>query len=205
MNIFHLRITTLAFLATLFFVGSENVLCQEISESQKVENYLNSYLKSFNNRPSSLRNRFVEFLEINEALKTQLQTHFPNHHFYVAKTLYSHWITDDGKANILVVTDSKTGEVVGCRWAIWFSDGSESFNHILENYTASSREDAIEKVSVLSTLLVSLNNWEIGNVKFKGKAIVAELGGAQDPWRLLEVKVNEKNKFGSMSFINPKK
>ena len=199
------RVSAFAVLLFLLLIGCTATLAQKTNESEKVENYLNSYLKSFNDRPGTLRNHFVGFLNIDEALKTQLENHFPYHHFYVAKTLFSHWITDDGSANVLVVTDSGSGDIVGVRWAIWFSGGTESFDHILESYRASSRADALEKVSVLSRLLVSLNGWEVGNVKQKGMTIVAELGGSIDPWRLLKVDVDRKFKFGKLSFVNLKK
>jgi hypothetical protein len=111
---------------------------------------------------------------------------------------------DDGKANILIVTDAVSGEIVGHKWAVWFSSGTESFNQLLEAYQAESAEDALEKVRVLSKLIVSLNDWEIGKVYIKGRTITAELGKSEEPWRILKVKTDKRNRFGRMAFINPK-
>jgi hypothetical protein len=54
---------------------------------------------------------------------------------------------DDGEANILVVTNAANGKVVGHKWAVWFSNGTESFNHILAAYQAQSPEVALETVT----------------------------------------------------------
>jgi hypothetical protein len=165
---------------------------------------LHSYLKRNGEKPSSLHNRFTEFIPIRSDLQSSLLLTFPQHRFFVAKTLYTHWMPDDGDANILIVTDAVSGEVVGHKWAIWFSGGTESFNHILETYQAQTPEDALEKVKVLSELIVSLNNWKIGKVYFKGRTITAELGGSEEPWRILKVKTDKRNRYGRMAFINPK-
>jgi len=195
---------TLTYSGFFLVIGCTVYFAQVPKEPEKVKNYLDSYLASISERPGSLRNHFVGFLTIDDVMQTELQKYFPKQHFYVAKTLYTHWIKDDGSANILVVTNAETGEVVGHRWAIWFSGGSESFDHILETYEAASRDDAVKTVGLLSKLLVSLNDWPLGNVKLDGKTITAELGGTTDPWRLLKVKIDKKNKFGPMVFINPK-
>jgi hypothetical protein len=177
---------------------------QQNQTQDKVAAYLQSYLKGNSEKPSSLHNRFAEFLPLPADLQSSLLLAFPKHRFFVAKTLYTHWMPNDGEANILIVTDAASGEAVGHLWAIWFSSGTESFNHLLETYETQSPKDALEKVKVLSQLIVSLNNWKVGRVYYNGRTITAELGGSENPWRILIVKTDRRTRFGRMVFINPK-
>ncbi|SRR6266404_1574947 len=187
----------------ILLFSTNSAFSQQKQSEENVGVYLQSYLKVNSERPSSLCNRFAEFIPLPSGLQSSLLSAFPKHRFFVAKTLFTHWVPDDGKANILVVTDATSGEVIGHKWAIWFSNGTEPFNHILQEYQAQSPEDAMEKVRVLSKLIVSLSDQETGKIQIKRRTITAELGVSERPWRILKVKIDKRNRFGRMAFINP--
>src|SRR5215212_4913159 len=89
----------------------------QATEGDKIAGYLQGYLAKFNDRPSSLHNQFSgQFVPIPDELGNSLKATFPRHHFYIAKTYFSHWGPNDRSANILLVTEAASGEVVAHQW-----------------------------------------------------------------------------------------
>lgn len=177
----------------------------QATDREKIPSYLRNYLTEYNNRPHSLRNRFSsEFVPMPEELEKSLRTTFPRHRFTVAKTYFSHWKQDDGSANIIVVTDAVSGEVVAHQWALNFSDrASESFYEFLSSYPPASRQEALDEVKVLSSVMFAgLVRGTVGKVKFEGNTITSELLWWGEPCRILKVDVGKDMKFGRIIMVN---
>jgi hypothetical protein len=171
-------------------------------EQQKTADYLNNYFEKHNKRLASLNDEFAEFLPIESKLETDLLKAFPKHRFFIAKTYYSHWGLRDNESKILVVANAQTNEPLAHRWALWYAGFSESFAHILETYSFESKDEAKEKIKLFSALIVSLgrSGGEVGEIKVEKKEISVDL---DNNWRIMKVRLN-KNKFGKITFINPK-
>lgn len=181
---------------------------KQATDREKIASYLRNCLAEYNNRPHSLHNRFSgEFVPAHEELEKSLRTTFPRHRFTIAKTYFSHWGPDDGSANILLVADAVSGEVVAHQWALNFSDrASESFYQLLGSYPPTSRQDALDKVKVLSSLMFAgAAKGSVGKVKFKGRAITSELLWWGEPWRIMKVDVRKDMKFSRITMINARR
>jgi hypothetical protein len=86
----------------------------------------------------------------------------------------------------------------------YFEGTSESFYRFLMNYPAASREEALDKVQVLSSLMVaSAREGSAGEITLKGDTITSELRLWGRPWRVLKVRVGHGNKFHRIVMINP--
>jgi hypothetical protein len=178
---------------------------KQATDREKIASYLRNYLAEYNNRPHSLHNRFSgEFVPMPEEPEKSLLKTFPRHRFTIAKTYFSHWGPDDGSANIILITDAVSGEVVAHQWALNFSDrASESFYQFLGGYPPASRQDALDKVKVLSSLMFAgLVRGSVGKVRFKGNTITSELLWWGEPWRILKVGVGKDMKFSRITIIN---
>ena len=199
-----LRNWILALLVGVLFSSASLAGAEQDSSREKVVEYLQVYLKALNERPGSLQNRFTEFLPLSPDLESALLNAFPQHRFYIAKTLFSHWRHDDGKANILIVTDAESGQVLGHKWQLRFSGQTESFNHILSAYQAQSPGDAVQKVELLSKLVVSMSNWGAEwkpNAQIKDRTITSEIFRDENFRLVLKAKIDKKNRFGRMAFV----
>ena len=174
--------------------------------NEKIATYLTRYLAEFNNREHSLHNKFYgEFIPIDNSLQSKLTETFSNHKFVMAKTRFTHWFPDDRAANILLIIDKNNGEVIGHQWAMWFSTASESFHQFLLGYPSKSKDDALNKIKVLSTLIVSSTaNGNVGQITSSKGKIQAELKWGNDVWRLFRVPIDDKLNFGRLELINPK-
>ena len=159
---------------------------------EKVATYLTRYLAEFNNREHSLHNQFYgELIPIQDALKAKLTETFSKHDFVIARTMYTHWVPNDGSANILLIVDKEKGEVVAHQWAMWFSGASETFYQVLDRYPAKSKEDALNKIKVFSELIVfSTPNGNVGTSKLSKNKIELELKRGNDVWRVLQVPID---------------
>jgi hypothetical protein len=178
----------------------------QLAGRERIVSYLQSYLAEFNQRPFSLQNEFNgEFVPLSEELVRSLQVNFPKHRFTIARTYYSHYARNEYSANILIITDSSSGEVVGHQWDIGFSGASESFYQFLSAYPAASREDALNKVKALSSLIVATGkkNDRVGKVELEGQKITVEFLSWERPWRNLKVDIGQDMRFSRITMINP--
>lgn len=177
---------------------------QLASDNQIVEQYLESYLKKYNDRFATLNNRFSgKLTALPEELSKKLDVEFPRHRFVIAQTYFSHWSPDDGTANILLVINRRTGRVDAHKWAMWFSGESRSFCKLLTGYQNSTQKDALERVRVLAELIVSMtSDGGVGSVRIEGGQVLAELNRGDDLYRVMKVPLKRKFRFGRITFLD---
>lgn len=193
-------IKVLIFITILFTFSNSQT--KYSPEQEKVRDYLEKHFESTYKDFSNLHDEFADFVPLKEDMEKELSVSFPAYRFFVAKTFFSHWGRRDNTSMILVVTNAKTGEVIGYRWALWYAGFSESFSHILESVTFSSESEAKAKVELFAKLLVSIGRGEgkVGKIDVKKNIITVDL---DDNWRILKIPL-KGNHFEQMAFINPK-
>ena len=173
------------------------------SAQDKVARFVEDFVVKMN-KEKSLAYKFKgEFRTLPEDLEKSLLENFPNHRFRVAVLWYSHY--SEMPTSLLVVTDTNNGEVLSyCGDIFVFGcDDSAPFSYLLSSYRAVSKKDALEKVTVLSKLIV-YPDWRIRRVYIKGKTIYSEFEtGLKDPWRILKVSLDKQNRFSRFVIVNP--
>lgn len=197
----------IAFSILLLLILRQTTFSQtaQTPDDAQIAHYLKDYFSELDAQPSSLHPQFFdEFVPLPEELVEHLRATFARHRFTVAKVYLSHWGPGDVRTHILLVTEAISGEVVAHQGELFFFEGaSESFYQFLTNYPATSRQDAISKVKLLSALMVaSAKAGSVGKVKLNGNTITSELHLWGKPWRILKVQVGHENKFGRITMIN---
>ncbi len=197
--------TFIAFLILLSFGYHTFAQSSQPTQTQKVAQYLETYFAELRTNPSNMSPLFAgEFVSLPEELAERLRMTFPRHRFTLGQAYLSHWGRGDVPAKILVVTDASTGEVVAHQGELFYFEAcSETFYQFLTYYPAASREDARNKVKVLSSLMAaSAKEGSVGEVKLKGNTITSDLLLWGKPWRILKVRVGRDNKFSRITMVN---
>lgn len=138
--------------------------------------------------------------KLNEALLFA----FPKHRFTHIKLEASLRSIVSIPADFILVSDANSGEIVGFISST-YRVASESFKNLLTAYQAKDKEDALNKVLILSELIAYPDDDRVGRVFFKGSKIHAEVIGTFEPYLTLKVNVDSNLRFGWAKFINVKK
>jgi hypothetical protein len=188
-------------------------------QSQEAVNFLKEFVIEHNKNAERRGGIGVEFTgkfkELPAELAKDLSSSFPDHQFIVAKMNKFHM--GIYPETLLLITDAQTGIVTSYAWDLPFDGVSDSFRKFLNFYNAKSKIDAIKKVKALSDVLIFVGEGRVGNVEIKRNAcfscwvqkdlVVSELFYSYQPgdipFRILEVQINDKLKFGDIKLINP--
>jgi hypothetical protein len=199
-------------LGLLFLLLTIPVLSQSTqlnTERDQIKTFLTNFTIEHNKREQSngIAVEFTgEFQPLPSELEKSLLEAFPSHKFVAAKMLKFHnnWRPE----TLIVVANKDSGKVTSYAWDLAFSGVSGSFRNILSFYRAKSKEDALLKVQVLSKLLVFVGEGKVGKVESKNGMISSELyysySEGDEPFRVLQVKLDKKFRFGRIALINPK-
>lgn len=187
--------------------------------TQNAVNFLKTFVIEHNKNAERGRGISVEFtggfIELPTELKSDLSVNFPNNQFIIAKM--TKFNTSPYPETLLLVADTKSGNIISYAWDLAFDGVSDSFRNTLNFYNAKSENDALGKVKVLSNLLTFLGEGKIGKATIKRNhfffcwiekdVISSELFYPYQPdgkpFRVLQVSLNNKLKFGEIKLINP--
>ena len=147
-------------------------------------------------------------------LREALELEFYLHRFNIVRVERSRDISWF-ESELIVVTDAKSGKVVSSLWELGAGDTPESFKELLTHYPElHDWRVTMYRVKLLAELLVypdrdyeKTMGGRVGSLRHdpEGKTIEAELIRVYRPYRLLRVKVVEKDGrrgFGRLSIID---
>ncbi len=142
------------------------------------------------------------FRPIPNDIQTELNKNLPEYNFYVAEmTVLIDFLPR--KYNLILIFDISTTEVKGFVWGdYWMLPPSKSFSSILKGFRVKSREEAINRVRALASLIVSAshdNVGTVGNAKIKKGKVKVEMIRGGGVFAVLEAKINSSLQFGSLS------
>lgn len=149
--------------------------------------------------------RLDKFPVMPKKLSEALLYAFPKHRF-------THVELDAGlrsivsiPADFILVSNADSGEIVGFISST-YRVASESFKNLLTVYQAKDKEDALNRVLILSELIAAYP-WDdrVGRVFFKGSEIHAEVISTFEPYLILKVHVDSNLRFGRAKLFDVKK
>ncbi len=205
MKLRKLHLSAIGFLAFCVITSySIHAQTTQNPKEDKIVRFVKDLIVKLNNKKSLTYSFTGEFRTLPEDLEKSLTTNFPKHRVKVAALEYFHY--SSMPTSIIVVTDAESGEVLSyCGDIFVFGcDESEPFYDLLSAYEARSKKDALEKVRVLSKLIV-YPDWRVRRVYMKGKTIYSEFDtGLKDPWRILKVSLDKQKRFSRFVIVNPR-
>ena len=155
-----------------------------------------------------------EVVVIPKDLREALESEFYLHRFHIVRVERSRDISW-AESELIVVTDAKSGEVVSSTWELGVRSTPESFKGLLTHYPEiHDWRVTMYHVKLLAELLVYPDrDYErtmgsrVGSLRHdpEGTVIEAELIKSYRPYRLLRVRIEEKDgrrKFGRLSIID---
>lgn len=143
-----------------------------------------------------------KFIAGPEQLQNELLNSFPKHRFSLVEMNFCGHIPCH-QYPLIIMTDARSGEVVGFVRHLNWGFASKSFNHLFDIYQASSREDLENRLIILGRLIASTDErGSLGRIRRKKNVLSAELLWGGGVWRILELKFDSKLRIKRMNLID---